>query len=179
MSNRKLSEYAEMLNRGEVCYKGTKTIVEPNSCNLRGFALELAVADYYGQPLEISNVGQMDIIFYDEEGRKHFMEVKSNSSPLDGVLNRSKYISYVPFVDLDGTLSEQIGYVIKLKKFFDIGMSNGHIKPGTTRGGAYTVEYKTQTVYNYSKMAFHGKKWFKLAELYAQNGGLRFDEWYI
>lgn len=178
----KLSIYADMLNSGKIFYAGARkddNPVKPNDCNIRGLALELAVRDYFDLPLVIGTQRQNDIVFRDEDDRRHFMEVKSNSSPLDGILNRSSMISYAFFVDLDRPLNEQMGYVLKLKKFMDIGLSLGHIKSGTTKGGEVAVEYKTQTVYNYSKMEFHGKKAFKLAEAYAQAGAQSFEEFFI
>lgn len=174
-----LNYYANKLANGEIYYKGTKETVKPNDCNLRGYALELAVKDYYGLELSICREHANDVVFRDEDDRRHFMEVKSNSSPIDGVLNRSSVISYAFFINLDATLAEQNGYVMPLKKFMDIGMSLGHIKSGTVKGGSVHVEYKTQTVYNYSKMEFHGKKAFKLADAYVQAGAVSFEDWFI
>lgn len=176
---KELNYYANMLLNGEIHYKDSKDAVKVNDCNLKGYSLELAVKDYYGLPLEISRSRQNDIIFYDADDRKHFMEVKSNSSPIDGVLGRSSFISYAAFVNLDATLAEQVGYVMKLKTFMDIGMTLGHIKSGTTKGGTVEVEYKTQTVYNNTKSEFHGKKWFKLEAEYVRKGGISFEDWFI
>lgn len=172
-----LSYYANLLLEGEIHYKGRKSsIVKPNSCSLLGFALELAVKDYLGLEMSISRSRQADTIFSDEKGR-HFLEVKSNSSPFDA--SKCGTIAYAFFVDLEKPLNKQWGYVMPMKLFKEIGYSLNHIKSGTSNGGRNFVEEKTQTVWNYSKNAPHGAKAYKLEDAYLENGAISFEEWFI
>ena len=173
-----LSHFAEMVKNGEVRYTGTRKVVKANACSIRGYALELAVKAHYGLPLTISKARSNDIIFADENGARHFMEVKSNSSPIDGCLGRSSVMAYVFGVSLDKPLTEQWGYVLPLKSFMAIGTAMGHIKSGTTAGGAAEVEYKTQTVWNNSKGEPHGTKAYKLEDAYQASGAVSFKEWF-
>lgn len=173
-----LDFYAEMLKNGKVCYANTHDTVIVNDCSLRGLALELAVKDFYGLPLTISRVRANDVVFTGEDGKRHFMEVKSNSSPLEDCINRSSVISYAFGVRLEKTLAEQWGYVLPLKTFFEVGIEMGHIKTGTVQGGKYRVKYKTQTVWNNSKGEAHGKKAYKLEDAYKAVGAVSFKEWF-
>ena len=175
---RKLSFYADMLAREEITYAGTSKVVKPNAANIRGLALELAVKDYYGLPLAISRANSNDIVYRDSAERRHFMEVKSNSSPLDGCIGRSGTMAYVFGVRLEKTLAEQWGYVMPTKLFMTIGFELKHIKQGTTNGGRAEVEYKTQTVWNNSKQEPHGTKAYKLEDAYQAAKAKPFKEWF-
>lgn len=174
-----LRYYAEMVENGKIYYSGTKKVVKPNSCNIYGFAVELAVCDYYGLPLTISRAKTNDVIYTDDNGARHFMEVKSNSSPIDGCVGRSSVIAYVFGVQLDKPLNKQWGYVLPFKTFMSIGKKLKHIKEGTTTGGTVMVEYKTQTVWNNKKQEPHGTKAYKLEDAYQQANAKSFGEWFI
>lgn len=174
-----LQTYAEMLQAGKINYSNSKTVVKPNDCNIYGLALELAVKDYYSLDLTISARRSNDIIFYGKDGKRHFMEVKSNSSPIDGCIGRSSTMAYVFGVKLEKTLAQQWGYVMPLKSFMEIGLELKHIKSGTTQGGKVSVEYKTQTVWVNKDRLPWGKKAYKLEDAYRANGAASFSEWFI
>lgn len=171
-----LSTYAEMVMNGEICYKGTKKPVIANDCAIKGLALELAVKDYFNLPLEVSKSRENDIIFVGDDGKRHFMEVKSNSSPIENCVGRSSVMAYVFGVQLDKPLSKQWGYVMPLKQFIEIGYAHGHIKSGTSTGGKVAVAMKTQTVWNNSKNEPHGAKAYKLEDAYIAAGAISFSE---
>ena len=175
---KKLQYYAEMLKTGKIHYTKSKTVVKPNDCNIYGLALELAVKDYYGLDLAISKKHSNDVVFYGKDGKRHFMEVKSNSSPIDGCIGRSGTMAYVFGVKLDKTLSQQWGYVMPLKSFMKIGLEMKHIKSGTTQGGNVKVEYKTQTVWINKDRLPWGKKAYKLEDAYKASGAQSFAEWF-
>lgn len=172
----KLGYYAEMVQSGKICYKGTKNPVIANDCNLKGLSLELAVKDYYNLPLEISNAHGIDIIFQ-LNGKRTFAEVKSNGSPIAIACSRSSYMMYVFGVDLNKPLNGQWGYVVNKSSFMTIGKKLGHIKQGTTAGGRVDC-VKTQTVWNNSKNAPHGTKAYKLEDAYIAAGANSFEEWF-
>lgn len=173
-----LSVYAEMLLNGEIYYKGTKTKVIPNECNLKGLSLELASKDFHGLPLDISSARGIDIVFTDENGKRRFMEVKSNGSPLAIAAERSSIMAYAFCVNLEKPLNKQWGYVLSRSAFMEIGEKLHHIVSGTTSGGrVHTL--KTQTVWNNKKNAPHGAKAFKLEDEYIKAGARSFEEYFI
>ena len=86
-------------------------------------------------------------------------------------------MAYSFYVDLDKPLCKQYGYVMSMKDFLSIGFELNHIKAGTENGGKNRC-LKTQTVYNNSKKAFHGKKAFKLEERYLQVDAVSFKEFF-
>lgn len=172
-----IAYYVRLLETGKIFYKGTKDIVIVNSCSVLGLALELAVKDFYGLPLNISGRKGIDIIFTDDDGNKRFMEVKSNSSPIGNAVNRSSVMAYAFFIDVNKTLDNQYGYVMDKKIFLEIGYKLNHIKNGTSAGGKAKC-IKTQTVYNYSKNEFHGAKAFKLEDEYLNVGAIPFSEFF-
>ena len=178
-----IQHYVTLLENGSIFYKGTKIPVIVNSCSVFGFALELAVKDYYGLPLVISRQRGIDVIT-EVNGKRTFIEVKSNSSPLAIGVSRSSLMCYACFVDINKPLNRQKGYVINRSDFVDIGIKLNHIKTGTSNYRAnngkpsFNTCLKTQTVYNYSKGEYHGKKWFKLEDEYIEHGGISFRDWF-
>lgn len=173
---KKLQYYADLLKNGEICYKGTKKQVIVNDCSVRGLALEIAIKDYHGQKMEISGQKQLDLIFT-INGKKHFAEIKSNSSPIDVTFNKNSVIFYAFGIQLDKPLNQQYAYIVPKKDFLSIGYELKHIKEGTTSNGRIKC-YKTQTVWNNSKQAPHGSKCFKLEDRYIQAGAIPFSEYF-
>lgn len=172
-----LQYYANLLLSGSIFYKGTKKPVIVNGCSIKGFALELAVKDFFNLPLEISGQRQIDVIATINGQRRH-LEVKSNSSPICNGLIHSSIMVYAFGIDLNKPLNQQYGYIINKADFMAIGTALNHFKIGTVNGGKATT-VKTQTVWNNSKNAPHGTKAYKLEDEYIKHGGLSFEEFFV
>lgn len=179
-----LCVFVDMLINHEICYKNSKIIVFPNSCNLYGYALELAVKHYFGLPLDISRDNNIDVIA-EIDGKRHFLEVKTGSSPCvslraDGSekneLKTCSFFGYAIYIDPNKTLAGQFGYILPSSIIRKTGFETGFLRETVRSDGKPTI--KTQTLYNYKKNDYHGTKAFKLSALWEENGAIPFKEFF-
>lgn len=170
-----INYYVALLLAGSIYYKGTRRPVIVNSCSALGLALELAVKDFFGLPLDISKARGIDIVAT-IDGKRRFVEVKSNYSPLSEAVDRSSIMVYCFGVQPEKPLCEQWGYVLAKKDFMEIGKSLNHITiKKNSKGRPETV---TQTVWNNKKQQPHGAKAYKLEDAYIAAGAVSFGEFF-
>lgn len=176
---RDISYYVNLISNGSIKYKDNTTrTFRANSCAINGCAMQLAAQDWAKNKLEFRLHG-IDIIYKDADGERRFLEVKSNSSPIEAASAlRCSMIAYASHVEPSRPLNKQDGYVLPMADFLRIGKELKLIKSGTSCGGSKTEDMKTQTVYNNSKGDYHGTKWFKLEEEFLKVGALTFEEFF-
>lgn len=174
-----ISYYVELIKAGKIRYKDDTTrVFKANKCAINGCAMQLAAQDWAGNALEFRFHG-IDIIFKGEDGEKHFLEIKSNYSPIEQASAlRCSLMAYASHVDPNFPLNKQDGYVLPMQDFLRIGKAMGLIREGTSCGGKKSEPMTTQTVYNNARGEYHGTKWFKVEEEFLKAGALTFEEFF-
>jgi hypothetical protein len=143
---------------------------------LWGYVLELAIKDYYGLPLVISPAGKTDIRAV-IDGHLRLCESKQNGGDFRTAGKGNSYMMYSVYVDLDADLRHQFGYVMPMRVFRECGYALNHIRSEKSDHNGLT-KMSLQTLYVYKQGDFLGKKAFKLADLWEENGAVPFKEFF-
>lgn len=158
-------------------YRENLTEEQKNATDaLNGYLLELACKDYAHKPLKISEPGKVDLSFM-INGKLRRVEVKQNGGDFRSYCKGSSFIAYAVYIEPDKTLREQLGYIMPMKTFIECGEKLNHIRESKTdsRGN---IKMSLQTLYVYSKNDFHGKKAFKLMDLWEEAGAIPFKDFF-
>lgn len=151
-----------------------------DACGYHGYLLELAVKDFYGRPLVISPRGKLDLSG-EVYGHLRRLEVKSNGGDFYNAGKGSSFILYAVYVDPDEDLRHQEGYLIPMKLFRQVGYALNHIrgeKSYKDDKGVTRYKMSLQTLYNYSKADYHGRKAEKLIDLWLDGGAVDFKSFF-
>ena len=143
---------------------------------INGYLLELAVKAYYGKTLTVSPAGRVDLSAV-IGGKLRRLEVKQNGGDFRTAGKGSSWIAYAIYIEPGKPLSEQFGYVMPMETFREIGYELNLIRSEKTDSAGHT-KMSLQTLYNYSKADFHGKKAFKLADAWEDAGAIPFKEFF-
>ena len=149
-------------------------------CGYNGYLLELAVKDFYGRPLVISPRGHLDLSG-DVFGHLRRLEVKSNGGDFYNAGKGSSYILYATYIDPDQDLRHQDGCLIPMSLFREVGYALNHIrseKRYKDSKGEVKVKMSLQTLYNYSKRDYHGRKAEKLHDAWIEGGAVDFIDFF-
>ena len=160
-----LSFYARFLSDSEL----------RNTCGYYGYLLELAIKDFFGLPLVISDPKKHDLRIT-LDGKKRFVEVKENGGNFYNLCRRDSFIFYAVYIDVNKPITGQFGYFMPLSVFRSCGFELKHIR--TEKRDGNEIKTALQTLYNYSKGDFHGAKAFKLSTLWEENGAISFKEFF-
>ena len=143
---------------------------------LNGYLLELAVKAWAGKKLAVSSAGHVDLSVM-IDGKVRRLEVKQNGGDFRSAGKGSTWIAYAVYIEPGKPLSEQFGYVMPMETFREIGYQLNLIRSEKTDSKGNS-KMSLQTLYNYSKADFHGKKAFKLADAWENAGAIPFKEFF-
>jgi hypothetical protein len=141
-----------------------------------GYLLELAVKDYYHKTLAISKPGKLDLQIM-VDGHKRNCEVKQNGGDFRFECKGNSYIAYCVYIEPGKDLRHQLGYVMPMTVFKTAGYALNHIRKEKLDSKG-NCKMALQTLYNYTKADFHGKKAFKLIDMWEENGAVPFKDFF-
>jgi len=159
-----LSYYAQFLNPEDI-----------RSFGYLGCLLELAIKDFFGLPLVISPAGKPDLKAVIYDGKAHYIESKENGGDFYNACKGTGIMCYAIYIDENKTLPEQFGYVMPMSVFRSAGYALNHIRSEKIDKNGYK-KMALQTLYNYKEDDFHGKKAFKLIDLWEDGGAITFKD---
>lgn len=143
---------------------------------INGYLLELAVKDYYGLPLVISKAGKRDLKIT-VNGKVHYCEVKQNGGDFRFECRGSSYIAYSVYIEPEKDLRHQLGYLMPMTVFKSAGYALNHIRKEKL-DSKNNCKMSLQTLYDYAKADFHGKKAFKLIDMWEADGAVAFKDFF-
>ena len=143
-----------------------------------GYVLELAVKDFFNLPLLISPPEKKDVKATIYDNSKHYIEVKQNGGDFRSACHGSGMIAYTVYIDLDKPLNQQFGYVMPMSIFRTVGAELKHIR-SEKKDKNGNLKMSLQSLYNYKENDYHGKKAFKLADSWEDNGAITFKDCFV
>lgn len=146
------------------------------TCAFYGYLLELAVKAWAGKRLAISSAGRVDLSAV-IDGKLRRLEVKQNGGDFRHSGKGSSYIAYAIYIDPSKPLTAQLGYVMPMSVFRETGTALNFIRDekADSKGNS---KMALQTLWNYSKDDFHGRKAEKLMDAWEAAGAIPFKEFF-
>ena len=141
-----------------------------------GYLLEFAVKDYFHKTLAISKPGKLDLQIM-VDGHKRNCEVKQNGGDFRFECKGNSYIAYCVYIEPGKDLRHQLGYVMPMTVFKSAGYALNHIRKEKLDSKG-NCKMALQTLYNYTKADFHGRKAFKLIDLWEAGGAVAFKDFF-
>lgn len=158
-------------------YSAVLTPEQKNAIDARnGYLLELAIKDYYHKKLVISKPGKLDLQIA-VDGHKRNCEVKQNGGDFRFECKGNSYIAYCVYIEPGKDLRHQLGYVMPMTVFKSAGYALNHIRKEKLDSKG-NCKMALQTLYNYTKADFHGKKAFKLIDMWEADGAIAFKDFF-
>lgn len=145
-------------------------------CAFYGYLLELAVKSWAGKPLVISSAGRVDLSVM-IDGKLRRLEVKQNGGDFRHSCKGSSWIAYAVYIDPSKPLKGQLGYVMPMSVFREIGTALNFIRDEKVDSKGNS-KMALQTLWNYSKNDFHGRKAEKLMDAWEEAGAIPFKEFF-
>lgn len=143
-----------------------------------GYLLELAVKDFFGLPLIVSEAGKTDCWRVPIDGHDRVLEVKQNGGDFRTAGKGNSYIAYAVYIDINQDLAHQFGYMMQMQTFRDIGNGPLHHVRAEKKDHKGEIKMSLQTLYVYKKKDFLGKKAFKLADAWEDAGAVSFKDFF-
>lgn len=162
-----LSYYIQFLTASQIANDG-----------FYGYVLELAVKDFFGLPLVISEAGHNDCWRVPIDGKDRVLEVKQNGGDFRTAGKGNSFMAYAVYIDLNRDLAHQFGYMMPMEIFRQVGNGDLHHIRAEKKDHNGALKMSLQTLYVYKKNDYLGKKAFKLADAWEDAGAVSFKDFF-
>ena len=143
---------------------------------LPGDCAELALHDFFNQPLRVSANGVVDLKARITAKTFNKVEVKTGAGQIPNNLKGNSYVIYIPVVDLSKPLNKQEGFVVKRTVFIKCLQESGCYRVSKRTTSGQTTE-AIQTFWNRKLNKPHGRKLEYLLDALYNSGCKTLEEW--
>lgn len=143
----------------------------------RGDGFELSLHDFFGQPLEVSKQGVVDLPVKVSARVKRFnkVEVKTGAGEVKHELKGNSFVIYCPVVNSSVDLLHQEAFILERKVFIECLKASGCFRESKKTSNNTRTE-AIQTFWNHKQNKPHGRKLFALLDELYEHGTL-LAEW--